>query len=226
MDNDRRISLMRTSADAAVAAKHLSRTNSKAAGVIGTGRQGRSQLRYLLGVRTIERVFAHSGRRRDEAYAREMAGALGIEVIAAASVQEVVERSDIVALNTRATAPIVRGSWLHSGVHINGIGADCPLKAELDAACLERADKIVIDCEQVLEAGDLRPWIEHALGRGGRIHGTIGEVVAGVKPARQRDDEVTIYKSTGTTMPYVTIAARIYERARAMRMGTAVPSLL
>jgi ornithine cyclodeaminase/alanine dehydrogenase-like protein (mu-crystallin family) len=226
LDNDRRISLMRTSADAAVAAKYLSRKDSKIAGIVGTGRQGQAQLRYLMKVRPIERVYAHSGRRKDESYAREMAAELGIEVVASDSVREVVERSDIIALNTRATSPIVQGSWLRPGAHVNGIGADCPLKAELDAASMARADKIVIDCDQVLDAGDLKPVLDGRPDRGARIYGTIGEVVAGVKPARERDSEITIYKSTGTTMPYVIIGARIYEKARRLGRGITGPSVL
>jgi ornithine cyclodeaminase/alanine dehydrogenase-like protein (mu-crystallin family) len=225
LDNDRTISLMRTSADAAVAAKYLSRKDSRIAGIIGTGRQGQSQLKYLTMVRPIERVYAHSGRRRDDTYAREMAADLGIDVVAAESVREVFEHADVVALNTRATTPIVQGAWLRPGIHINGIGADCPLKAELDAAAMQRADKIVIDCDQVLDAGDLKPIVEAPGGRA-RIHGTIGDVVAGVKPGRRSDAEITIYKSTGTTMPYVIIGATIYEKARRLGRGIQAPSLL
>jgi ornithine cyclodeaminase/alanine dehydrogenase-like protein (mu-crystallin family) len=225
MNNGGSLSLMRTAADAAVAAKYLSRPDARTAGILGTGRHGKAQLRYLARVRGLERVFAHSGRRPDEAYAREMSEELGIDVVAAATAEDVVANSDVVVLITRATEPVVRGEWLRKGVHLNGIGADDPVKAELDAACMERADKIVIDCEQVLDAGDLRPLLVDT-GRGIRIHGNIGEVVAGRKAGRERPDEITVYKSTGTTIPYVMIAARIYEKAQRAGLGRRADSYL
>lgn len=224
-NNNGYVSLMRTAADAAVAAKYLSRRSSTIVGIIGTGRQGRAHLQYLLRVRSIERVYAHSGRRRDDEYAREMSRQLGIEVVAADRIEDVVKQADILTLATRATAPIVEGAWLPKGLHINGIGADCPLKAELDTTCIVRADKIVIDCEQVLDAADLRiPFTQGRVTQA--IHGTIGEVVAGVKPGRENESEITIYKSTGTTLPYVTLTARIYEKALQAGLGTEVATVL
>ena len=54
------------------------------------------------------------------------------------------------------------------------------------------------------------------------IYGTIGEVVGGTKPGRKTPSDITIYKSVGTTMPYVTINAMIYEKAIEMDLGRQV----
>ena len=87
---------MRTGAAGAVSAKYLSRKDSKIVGVIGTGVQGRSQLQFLTKVRDIEKVYAHSGRRKDKEYAEEMSKKLSMNIISVASVEEAVNGADIV----------------------------------------------------------------------------------------------------------------------------------
>jgi ornithine cyclodeaminase/alanine dehydrogenase-like protein (mu-crystallin family) len=226
MNNSGYISWMRTCAEGAIAAKYLSRENARIAGIVGTGLQGRGQLQFLTRVRTIEKAFVHSGRRRDEKFAREMGENLGIEVVAANTVEDVARTSDILVTVTRATTPIIKGEWIAQGTHINGIGADCPLKAELDAETLKKADKLIIDCEQMLNVAQMRLPMEQGILQAENIYGTIGEIVAGIKPGRETSSEITLYQSTGMTIPYVTINARIFEKARKMGLGRETPSIL
>jgi len=226
MNNDGYISQMRTAADGAIASKYLSRKDSTVAGIIGTGRQGKTQLEFLTKIRPIRKAYAYSGRRRDDDYAREMRERLGIEVIATDGSEEVVRNSDVLVAVTRATAPIVRGEWLNEGTHITSMGADCPLKVELDSTVLRRADKLVIDCEQCLEVAQLRIPIELGILKLEDIYGNIGEVLAGVKPSREEASEITVYTSTGMTVPYVAICARIHEKAKRMGLGTETSSIL
>jgi ornithine cyclodeaminase/alanine dehydrogenase-like protein (mu-crystallin family) len=220
------VSRMRAAADGAVAAKYLSRKDSRVAGIIGTGRQGRGQLRLLCKVRDIEKASAHSGRRRDDKYADEMSKELGIDVVACDEPEEVVRKADILVTVTRATAPIVKGVWIDQGLHINSIGADCPLKAELDVSALKKADKLVIDYELALDTADIRVPIEQGILRKEDIFGNIGEVVAGVKPGRENSEEITIYRSTGMAIAYVNIIAKAFENAKKMGLGTETHSHL
>lgn len=213
-------SWMRTGAAGAAGAKYLSREDSKVAGVIGTGRQGRSQLQALSKVRNLEKAFAYSGRRRDEEYAREMSRKLGMDVIACDRAEKVVRNADILVTATLATTPIVKGEWINDGIHINAIGADCPLKAELYASTLKKADKLVIDYELALYTKELRVLMDQRILSMDDIYGTIGEVIAGVKPGRESSSEITIYKNTGMCLPYVVINAKVYEKAMEMGLGT------
>ena len=213
-------SWMRTGAEGAVAAKYLSRKDCKIAGVIGTGNQGRYQLEFLSKVRNIEKAFAYSGRRRDEEYAREMSKKLGIDIIACEGAEEVVRNADILITTTFSTTPYVKGEWIKKGLHINSMGADDPTKAELDANTLKKADKIVIDdYELTLDTKEIRIPIEQNIIGIDNIYGTIGEIVAGVKPSRESSSEVTIYKSTGMTIAYVAINTQVYKKARQMGLG-------
>lgn len=216
-------SYMRTGADGAVGAKYLSRKDSKIAGVLGTGSQGRAQLQFLSRVRNIENAFAYSGRRKDEVYAKEMSRELGIDVIASNGAEEVVRNADILLTATKSTTPIVKGEWINKGLHISAIGADCPTKAELDSLTLKSADKIVIDDYEIaMDTKELRIPIEQGILSEKNIYGTIGEIVGGIKPGRNSSSEITIYKSIGTTIPYVTINAMIYEKAIEMDLGRQV----
>lgn len=208
-----------TGASGAVGAKYLSREDSITAGVIGTGRQGRSQLLFLSKVRGIEKAFAYSGKRRDEEYAREMGRKLGIDIVATDGPEEVVRNADVLITATFSTEPIVRGEWVSEGTHINAIGADCPLKAELDVATFERADKIVIDGDKAMTIGEIAIPMKQGILRPEDIYGKIGEVVAGVKPGREYDAEITIFESDGTGISGAGVAAKIYQKVKEMGLG-------
>lgn len=216
---------LRSGAAGAVAAKYLSNTDSRIAGVIGTGRHGRAHLIALSQVRNLEKAFAHSGRRKDEVYAREMSQKLGIDVIATEKAEEVVQNAEVLVTVTPSTKPIVKGEWLPAGLHINAIGADCPLKMELYPSALQKADKLIIDGEQVLVVGELRIPMEQGVLSTEKIS-TIGEVVAGVKPGRETSSEITIFESSGLTLSYVTICAKIYEEAQKRGLGKEIISLI
>jgi len=216
----------RSGAAGAVAAKYLSKQDSKIAGIIGTGRHGRIHLIALSKVRSIEKTFVHSGRRKDTEYAHEMSNKLGIDVIATDEAEEVVRNSEVLVTVTPSTEPIVKGEWLPEGLHINAIGADCPLKMELDELTLKRADKLVIDGEQVLSVGELRKPMESGFLNKDDIYGNIGEIVAGVKPSRETPSEITIFECSGLTLSYVTICDLIYKNAQKLGLGTEISSFI
>ena len=155
-----------------------------------------------------------------------MSNELNIEVMVTNGAKEAVESSDIVVTATRSAVPIVEGHWINPGLHINSIGADCPMKSELHASVFKRADKLVIDCQQALESADIRILFEQGILKPENVYASIGEIVAGVKAGREDKSEITIFKSVGTTLPYVTICAKIYEKAVKEDLGTQISSLL
>ncbi len=215
----RTASTLRTASAGAVGAKYLSRKDSRVAGMVGTGRQGKAQLEQLMKVRPIEKAYAHSGRRKDVEYANEMSKKLGIDVIACDNIEEVVKKADILATNTLATEPIIKGEWLNEGVHINAVGADDRLKVEFDFAAVKRFDKRVIDdYELALDTKELWEPLNQGLITMKDIHGTIGDVVAG-KIRRESDSEITFFESTGMTLPYVSIYVNIYKKVKELGFG-------
>ena len=215
----------RTGAAAAIGAKYLARENVDAVGVIGTGRVGRASLICLQKVRDFNKVYSHSGTRRDDEFAREMEKALGVDVIACDSPETVVRKAEILITATYATEPIVKGEWLNEGLHISGMGADDTLKAELDVNAIRRMDKIVIDSDKCLTIGEIAlPMKMGAIGPE-NIHGKIGEVVIGTKPGREGPEEITLFESDGTHIQSASVAWLTYNKVKEAGLGVDISKL-
>jgi ornithine cyclodeaminase/alanine dehydrogenase-like protein (mu-crystallin family) len=216
---------LRTAAAGAVGTKYLARKETPNAGVIGTGAVGRGQLLALSKVKNIEKAFCHSGRRRDEKYAHEMGERLGIDVLASDGIEEIVRNSDVLVTATYATQPIVKGDWVSEGIHINTIGADDPQKAELDGETLKKAAKVVIDSERGLrKIGHIANSLREGVLRQEDI-ATIGEVVAGLKPGRENDREITVFSSEGTNMQTAGVAYKVYLKVKEADLGIETSTL-
>ena len=205
---------IRTGAAGAVAAECLARRDADIVGVIGSGVQARYQIACLREVCRFRRLLAWSidgpGLER---YWEEMRAAYGIEVEACASAEDVCRPADILITATPAHAPMVRAAWLKPGVHVTAVGSDTPGKQELDAACLARADIVVVDrLSQCAKFGELSHAIAAGLMREEDVRGQLGEVVAGKKLGRSRDDEITICDLTGVGFQDTAIAALAWAR--------------
>jgi ornithine cyclodeaminase len=113
----------------------------------------------------------------------------------------------------RLHEPLVRAAWL-AGLHITAGGSDTPGQQELDAACLARADIVVVDrLSQCARFGELSHALAAGLMREADVRGQLGEVVAGRKPGRTRDDEVTICDLTGVGFQDTAVACLAFARA-------------
>ena len=214
---------MRVGSEGAIGAKYLSRKDSCIAGMIGVGNVGRYLLTAICKVRKIEKVFVYAGRKVDfplaQKYAKDMNEQLGIDITVCEGAEEVVRKADILTTATLSTTPIVKGEWVSEGLHINAIGADDTIKAELDASTLKKADKLVIDYDLSLDTKEIRVPMEQGLLNMDDIYGNIGEIVSGVKQGRTSPSEITIFKDTGMTLPYVTIYTKVYENAVKKGLG-------
>ncbi|WP_101842161.1 cyclodeaminase [Halobacillus sp. Marseille-P3879] len=201
---------LRTAAAGAVAARSLSREDSRTAGIIGTGSQARYQLEALTTVRAIEQVYVF-GRNEEKAelYKREMETKLGIAVKVMTTVREVVENSDIVVTTTPADEPIIHSEWLHKGLHITAMGSDAEHKQELSPEVLETADLFVCDVvSQSERLGELRACSNQKV-----INSAVelGQITSGSKDGRISNDQVTICDLTGTGAQDTAIARYVYQ---------------
>jgi len=209
---------IRTGAAGAVAAECLARRNVDTVGVIGSGVQARHQIACLREVRRFTRLAAWSIDRPGlEQYCEEMRAAYGIEVEACASAEDVCRQADILITATPSQKPLVRADWLKPGVHVTAVGSDTPGKQELEAACLARADIVVVDrLSQCARFGELSHALSSGLLREADVRGQLGEVVAGRKPGRTRDDEITICDLTGVGFQDTAIAALAWGRTQVL----------
>ncbi|HEX2032071.1 MAG TPA: ornithine cyclodeaminase family protein [Actinomycetota bacterium] len=217
---------LRTGAAGALAAEHLARPSLRKVAMIGAGLEARFQLRALADVRVVGAAVAWSRTRpRAEAFAREMAEELGIDVAVADDVESAVRDADLVVTATPSRGPLVRAEWLAPGVHVTALGSDGPDKQELDVGVLARADVLVVDDrEQSSRKGELHHALEAGAVTPDRAAAELGDLVLGRHPGRTADDQVTVCDLTGLGVQDVAVASLALERARAMGLGTALES--
>jgi len=204
---------VRTGAAGALAAECLAPRAIGTVGVIGTGVQGRMQVACLREVRAFDRLVAWSPIRDElERYCEEMRETWGVEARAAAGPEAVCRAADVLVTATPARQPFVRADWLRPGLHVTALGADTPGKQELDAGCLARADLVVVDrLTQCAAFGELHAAIEAGRMTEAGVHAELGAVVAGRRPGRTRDDQLTIADLTGVGFQDTAIASAALE---------------
>ncbi len=215
---------VRTAAAGAVAADRLARQAIETAGVLGSGLQAHLQIQALKLVRDFQhlRVWARNpAKARD--YAERMGAELGIRVSVEDSAETVVRGSDVVVSTTPSRDPLIRAEWLHPGLHITAMGADAPEKTELEPTVLKRADRLVCDRRaQSLRLGELHHAVAAGVLPSDVAMDELGEIVAGAKPGREIDHQITVCDLTGTGVQDTAIALYAYHKARARGLGTLI----
>jgi ornithine cyclodeaminase/alanine dehydrogenase-like protein (mu-crystallin family) len=216
---------VRTGAASGVATRLLARADAGKIGIIGTGLQSRTQLEALSLVRTVTgvRAFSRNAENR-ERFAKEMTMQLGLPVVAVASAREAVRGADIIVTSTTSTNPVLDGSWLVPGMHINAIGANFPRKHELDGEAIRRCDVIAVDSREQskIESGDLIQMYGDDKRRWSSVT-ELAEIVAGKASGRGTAEQITLFKSNGIAIEDIVVAGRIYELARERGIGRQVP---
>ena len=221
------LTALRTGAGSGVATDLLARRDARAAAIFGAGAQGRTQLLAIAAVRNLERAWVYDASASQvEKFIAEMRGKQNVpsDLRAAASPAEAVRDADIICTATTSSKPVFNGSDLKPGVHVNAVGAYTPQMQEVDETTLKRASKIVIDqrAAALAEAGDLIIALKSGAIKETDIYAEIGEIAAGVKRGRERDDEITYYKSVGNAVQDASVARAIYDAAVRENLGTEV----
>jgi alanine dehydrogenase len=215
------VTAWRTGAAGAIAAKYMAPSGASVMGVVGAGVQGRMQSYFtILYLGTITRVKIYDVRREAaRSLAEWLSRELGVDAEPVEGVEAAVRGVDILATCTPAREPIIRADWIEEGMHINAIGADAPGKEELDPTILQRARIVVDDYEQAIHSGEVNVPISKGYITSRDIYAELGEIVAGLKPGRLSDDEVTVFDSTGLAIQDVAAASVIYRAALERGLG-------
>lgn len=218
------VTAIRTAAVSGLATRLLARDDAATLAILGAGVQALTHLEAMLTVRPVKQVRIWT---RTEAHAREFAtraaSRFPVPIAAVASAEDAVRGADLICTVTSAREPVLHGSWLKPGCHINAVGSSVPTTRELDTAALQRARLFVDRRESTLnEAGDfLIPRKEGAIGED-HIVAELGEVLAGRAAGRRGPDEITLFKSLGLAIEDVASAQFVVRRAHQTGAGTAV----
>jgi ornithine cyclodeaminase/alanine dehydrogenase-like protein (mu-crystallin family) len=209
------VTLRRTAAATAVAARWLARRDAATVTVCGCGVQGRAQLQALARVLPLRAAFAFDAdEARAAAFARDLSRELGLAVAAVRDLADALSRSDACVTCTPARRPFLLRSHVGPGMFVAAVGADSPDKQELDPGLMAAATVVADVADQCAVMGDLH----HALAAGAVEREDVVEladVVTGRKPGRRSADEITVFDSTGTAIEDVAAAALVYEKAQA-----------
>jgi len=216
---------LRTGAATGVATDYMARADSSVVGILGSGKQARTQLRAVCHVRKISRVevYSRTDERRTD-FAEEMAEYCATDIAPVRTPEQATAEKDIVICATSSKVPVFDGRALDEGTHINAIGSNFLNKAEIDLAAIRRADSIVCDSvEQCrLEAGDFVPAIEAGVTDWPLMH-ELADVVTGRQTGRATAEQVTLFKSVGLAIEDIAMAATIIERAAEAGLGQPLP---
>ena len=219
------VTILRTGAATAVAAKYLARPDSATATICGAGTQGAVQLRSLARVLPkLKTVHAWSrDPARAAAFAAQMSAELALEVRAAADLGAATRASEVIVTCTPAKQAFLDRAHVSPGAFIAAVGADSPDKSEI-APTLTAAASVVCDLtEQCAHVGDLHHAIAAGLMTAAQVRGELGAVIACAAPRRTSPEEIILFDSTGTALQDAAAALAVYERALAAGRGTRFP---
>jgi len=215
------ITILRTGAATAVAAKHLARPDSKVVTICGCGNQGRVQLRALHKVLALEHVYALDvDETQARRFAAEISRELELDIEVVGHPASAVLKSDVCVTCTPAKKYFIHQEHVAPGTFLAAVGADNERKQELDPQ-LFVSNKVVADVlDQCAEIGDLHHAVAQGLVQPSSVYAELGELVAGKKPGRTSREEITIFDSTGTALQDAAAAAVVYERAVKQERGS------
>jgi alanine dehydrogenase len=195
------LTVRRTAAASALAARYLARKDALRMLMVGAGALSRPLIEAHCSQRSIKRVqlWAHDSKKRDEKV-KELV-ALGLPVEPADDLERSAREADLISCATLSKEPLIRGTWLKSGAHLDLVGAFTPEMRESDDAAIGRASLFCDTRAGALkEGGDLVIPLKVGLITEAAIKGDLHDLARGRHTGRVAEDEVTLFKSVGTAI--------------------------
>jgi alanine dehydrogenase len=214
------LTTLRTGATSVVATRRLARPGPCIVALLGSSVEARAQLDAMqeAGYVKSARVFSPTEANRKK-LAADYRAAFDMNIAAVASAEEAVAGADMVLAAVKSTETVLYGKWLRPGMHVNSVGTARRDQREIDPETFARSARIIVDTrEGVLgEAGDAVAAKDTLQDK------TVDELsalVVGKVPGRTADDQITLFKSVGTGIQDIALAATIYQRAKERGLGT------
>ncbi|HUP09529.1 MAG TPA: ornithine cyclodeaminase family protein [Caldimonas sp.] len=212
---------MRTGAVTAIGAKHLARKGSKVLGHIGARGTSYWNVRLLDSIFGFDEIRVHSRRVESrEAFGRRLERDLGKPIVVTADWETCVRGADIVVEASRLEKPEpkLKTEWIAKGACVIPYGTMSAVELSLTGIM----DKIVMDDWGQARAGPfgaLRAHVDAALLSERNLHAELGQIVAGVKPGRERDDETTLFWHRGLSLSDIALGAAMLAKAKRLGIG-------
>jgi ornithine cyclodeaminase/alanine dehydrogenase-like protein (mu-crystallin family) len=203
-----RLTVWRTAAASALAARFLARTDASRMTMVGAGSLAPFLIRAHMSQRPIREVALWNHRpERAEALAAELR-AEGLPVAAVAELEGAVRQADIVSCATLSTAPVVQGAWLKPGAHLDLVGAFNLRMREADDEALRRAQVYVDTQAAKTEGGDVALALQGGAIAESHVKGDLFDLCR--NGVTRSADAITLFKSVGTALEDLAAAMLVW----------------
>ena len=210
------LTLHRTAAASALAARHLARANSERLLMLGAGALAPHLIRAHAEMRPIREVRIWN-RHADKAaaLARTLTGET-LNVSASGDLALDAAWADIISCATMSRTPLIEGAWVESGTHLDLVGSFTPAMREVDDEAVRRA-RLFVDTRRgaLTEAGDIVSPLTRGVIAESDIVADLFELARGEATGRRDDSEITLFKSVGTALEDLAAAELVVERVEA-----------
>ncbi|AIN93707.1 ornithine cyclodeaminase [Treponema putidum] len=207
---------IRTAATSVMAAKYLAKPNPKKMALIGNGCQSEFQALGFHHILGIEEIYCYDV---DPAATDKLMDNLknvkGLKLIKCGSTREACKGVDIITTITadKKNAIIITPDMVEPGMHINGVGGDCPGKTELDSKVLFMGDVYVEFEPQSRIEGEIQHMDDSF-----KVT-EIWNIIKTGKPINRKHDEITIFDSVGFALEDFSILRLMYDIAKDENVG-------
>lgn len=209
-----RLTLWRTAAASALAARFLARPDASRMVMVGAGALAPFLIRAHLSERPIREVKLWNHRPEKAQVLAARLAAEGVPVEAVADLELAVREADLVSCATLSTTPVVRGAWLKPGTHLDLVGAFNLDMREADDEALRRASIYVDTPAALTEGGDVALGLSSGAIKEGQVKGDLFDLSRTEAPMRADPGEITLFKSVGTAIEDLAAAMLVWRRAK------------
>jgi alanine dehydrogenase len=212
---------MRTGAITAIGAKHLARKNSKILGHIGARGTSYWNVRLLHSIFHFDEIRVHSRRPESrEKFAARLERDLGTKITITEDWESCVRGADIVVEASRLEkpTPMLKTEWIKKGACVIPYGT----MSAVELSLTDIMDKMVMDDWGQAKAGPLgalRAHVDSGKLSEQTLHAELGQIVAGIKPGRQSEDETNLFWHRGLSLSDIALGSAMLEKARRMGLG-------
>jgi ornithine cyclodeaminase/alanine dehydrogenase-like protein (mu-crystallin family) len=213
------ITAYRTAAATALSARYLARPDSGTAGILACGVQGRTNLEALAGMFSLARAYAFDIRRDvQDRFVAEMSAKLDVDIVGVDRPRDAVVTSDLVVTSgpiLKHPAPTIEAGWLRPGSFASAVDFD----SYWTGAALAEFEKIATDDHAQFQYYKRAGYFQETPDP----YADLGEIVAGARAGREREDERTLAVNLGLALDDMAVAPEVYRRARERGLGTWLP---
>jgi alanine dehydrogenase len=217
---------MRTGAVTAIGARHLARRDSRVLGHIGARGTAYWNVRLLDRLFDFAEIRVHSRRPESRrAFAERLSRDLGKPILATDDWESCVRGADVVVEASRLPKPepVLKTDWIARGAFVVPYGT----MSAVELSLTDIMDKIVVDdwgqCRKGLPFGALRRHVDEGKLDENNLHAELGQIVAGLKPGRESDDETNLFWHRGLSLSDIALGCAMLDKAKRLGIGRTLP---